>query len=119
MNNITELPANVFRNLLNLEELRLAGNDLAFIHPEALSGLHLLKVLTLSSSNGVGGELEAFEMRSSIPVPTPQIQYQKQGTAVDVARAFGQREVCWMLQNNQLKTVPSTALKNLNSLQSL
>ncbi|CAF87442.1 unnamed protein product, partial [Tetraodon nigroviridis] len=24
---------------------RLAGNDLSFIHPEALSGLHQLKVL--------------------------------------------------------------------------
>ncbi|MBN3325001.1 LGR4 protein, partial [Atractosteus spatula] len=101
MNNITELPASVFRNLPYLEELRisqdearrtpvmpsvsgallngrtsrcaqrwrLAGNDLAFIHPEALSGLQHLKVL--------------------------------------------------MLQNNQLKTVPSKALKGLHALQSL
>ncbi|KAL2076387.1 hypothetical protein ACEWY4_028016 [Coilia grayii] len=65
MNNITELPENVFRNLPYLEELRLAGNDLSFIHPEALSGLHQLKVL--------------------------------------------------MLQNNQLRTVPSAALRNLQS----
>uniref|UniRef100_A0A8C7GS05 Leucine-rich repeat-containing G-protein coupled receptor 4 n=1 Tax=Oncorhynchus kisutch TaxID=8019 RepID=A0A8C7GS05_ONCKI len=54
---------------LNIETVRLAGNDLSFIHPDALSGLHQLKVL--------------------------------------------------MLQNNQLKTVPSTAIKNLYSLQSL
>ncbi|KAK6294428.1 hypothetical protein J4Q44_G00352580 [Coregonus suidteri] len=66
MNNITELPAFVFKNFPYLEELRLAGNDLSFIHPDALSGLHQLKV-----------------------------------------------------PNNQLKTVPSTALKNLYSLQSL
>ncbi|XP_029112385.1 leucine-rich repeat-containing G-protein coupled receptor 4-like [Scleropages formosus] len=69
MNNITNLPANVFRNLPYLEELRLAGNYLTFIHPQALSGLHQLKVL--------------------------------------------------MLQNNQLKTVPSLPLKCLPSLQSL
>ncbi|XP_016090629.1 leucine-rich repeat-containing G-protein coupled receptor 4-like [Sinocyclocheilus grahami] len=50
MNNITELPVNVFRNLPYLEELRLAGNDLAFIHPEALSGLHQLKVLMLQNN---------------------------------------------------------------------
>uniref|UniRef100_A0A8B9KS44 Leucine-rich repeat-containing G-protein coupled receptor 4 n=1 Tax=Astyanax mexicanus TaxID=7994 RepID=A0A8B9KS44_ASTMX len=50
MNNITELPANVFKNLPYLEELRLAGNDLAFIHPEALSGLHQLKVLMLQNN---------------------------------------------------------------------
>ncbi|KAJ3594017.1 hypothetical protein NHX12_006349 [Muraenolepis orangiensis] len=49
--------------------LRLAGNDLTFMAPGALSGLTQLKVL--------------------------------------------------MLQNNQLKTVPSAALKNLPSLQSL
>uniref|UniRef100_A0A4W5MRB5 Leucine-rich repeat-containing G-protein coupled receptor 4 n=1 Tax=Hucho hucho TaxID=62062 RepID=A0A4W5MRB5_9TELE len=53
----------------HIETVRLAGNDLSFIHPDALSGLHQLKVL--------------------------------------------------MLQNNQLKTVPSTAIKNLYSLQSL
>ncbi|XP_076854875.1 leucine-rich repeat-containing G-protein coupled receptor 4 [Brachyhypopomus gauderio] len=50
MNNITELPANVFQNLTYLEELRLAGNDLVFIHPEALSGLHQLKVLMLQNN---------------------------------------------------------------------
>ncbi|KAF3832723.1 hypothetical protein F7725_026388 [Dissostichus mawsoni] len=50
MNNITELPAFVFKNLPYLEELRLAGNDLSFIHPDALSGLHQLKVLMLQNN---------------------------------------------------------------------
>ncbi|XP_029948866.1 leucine-rich repeat-containing G-protein coupled receptor 4 [Salarias fasciatus] len=50
MNNITELPAYVFKNFPYLEELRLAGNDLSFIHPEALSGLHQLKVLMLQNN---------------------------------------------------------------------
>ncbi|TSK19945.1 Leucine-rich repeat-containing G-protein coupled receptor 4 [Bagarius yarrelli] len=50
MNNITELPANVFTSLPYLEELRMAGNDLTFIHPEALSGLHQLKVLSVAPS---------------------------------------------------------------------
>uniref|UniRef100_A0A8C7RIG0 Leucine-rich repeat-containing G-protein coupled receptor 4 n=1 Tax=Oncorhynchus mykiss TaxID=8022 RepID=A0A8C7RIG0_ONCMY len=50
MNNITELPAFVFKNFPYLEELRLAGNDLSFIHPDALSGLHQLKVLMLQNN---------------------------------------------------------------------
>lgn len=50
MNNITELPADVFKNFPYLEELRLAGNDLSSIHPEALSGLHQLKVLMLQNN---------------------------------------------------------------------
>uniref|UniRef100_A0A4W5MR96 Leucine-rich repeat-containing G-protein coupled receptor 4 n=1 Tax=Hucho hucho TaxID=62062 RepID=A0A4W5MR96_9TELE len=50
MNNITELPAFVFKNFHYLEELRLAGNDLSFIHPDALSGLHQLKVLMLQNN---------------------------------------------------------------------
>uniref|UniRef100_A0A667XHD1 Leucine-rich repeat-containing G-protein coupled receptor 4 n=1 Tax=Myripristis murdjan TaxID=586833 RepID=A0A667XHD1_9TELE len=50
MNNITELPAYIFKNFPYLEELRLAGNDLSFIHPEALSGLHQLKVLMLQNN---------------------------------------------------------------------
>lgn len=50
MNNITELPAYVFKNFPYLEELRLPGNDLSFIHPEAFSGLHQLKVLMLQNN---------------------------------------------------------------------
>uniref|UniRef100_A0AAZ3PC82 Leucine-rich repeat-containing G-protein coupled receptor 4 n=1 Tax=Oncorhynchus tshawytscha TaxID=74940 RepID=A0AAZ3PC82_ONCTS len=50
MNNITELPAFVFKTFPYLEELRLAGNDLSFIHPDALSGLHQLKVLMLQNN---------------------------------------------------------------------
>ena len=45
MNNITRLPEDAFKNFPYLEELRLAGNDLSFIHPKALSGLKELKVL--------------------------------------------------------------------------
>lgn len=50
MNNITRLPEDAFKNFPYLEELRLAGNDLAFIHPKALSGLKELKVLTLQNN---------------------------------------------------------------------
>uniref|UniRef100_A0A6G1RM80 Leucine rich repeat containing G protein-coupled receptor 4 n=1 Tax=Hypotaenidia okinawae TaxID=2861861 RepID=A0A6G1RM80_9GRUI len=50
MNNITRLPEDAFKNFPYLEELRLAGNDLSFIHPKALSGLKELKVLTLQNN---------------------------------------------------------------------
>uniref|UniRef100_A0A8C7RMM4 Leucine-rich repeat-containing G-protein coupled receptor 4 n=1 Tax=Oncorhynchus mykiss TaxID=8022 RepID=A0A8C7RMM4_ONCMY len=34
----------------HIETVRLAGNDLSFIHPDALSGLHQLKVLMLQNN---------------------------------------------------------------------
>ncbi|KAH0516656.1 Leucine-rich repeat-containing G-protein coupled receptor 4 [Microtus ochrogaster] len=54
MNNITQLPEDAFKNFPFLEELQLAGNDLSFIHPKALSGLKELKVLLFLSYDTLG-----------------------------------------------------------------
>ncbi|MBN3300925.1 LGR4 protein, partial [Amia calva] len=117
MNNITELPANVFKNLPYLEELRLAGNDLAFIHPEALSGLHQLKVLMLQNNQlktVPSQALKELHNLQSLRLDANHI------TAVpeDSFEGLVQLRHLW-LDDNSLTEVPVTSLSNLASLQAL
>ncbi|XP_023680297.2 leucine-rich repeat-containing G-protein coupled receptor 4-like [Paramormyrops kingsleyae] len=117
MNNITELPANVFKNLTYLEELRLAGNDLTFIHPEALSGLHQLKVLMLQNnqlktvpSQALRGlhALQSLRLDANHITEVPE----------DSFEGLQQLRHLW-LDDNNLAEVPMGPLGDLGSLQAL
>ncbi|XP_063046023.1 leucine-rich repeat-containing G-protein coupled receptor 4 [Engraulis encrasicolus] len=117
MNNITELPANVFRNLPYLEELRLAGNDLAFIHPEALSGLHQLKVLMLQNNQlrtVPSAALRNLQSLQSLRLDANHI------TAVpeDSFEGLQQLRHLW-LDDNSLTEVPIGPLRHQGNLQAL
>ncbi|KAJ7399737.1 leucine rich repeat containing G protein-coupled receptor 4 [Pitangus sulphuratus] len=93
MNNITRLPEDAFKNFPYLEELRLAGNDLSFIHPKALSGLKELKVLRLDANHITAIPEDSFE-------------------------GLVQLRHLW-LDDNSLTEVPISPLSNLPSLQAL
>ncbi|RMB97857.1 hypothetical protein DUI87_25335 [Hirundo rustica rustica] len=93
MNNITRLPEDAFKNFPYLEELRLAGNDLTFIHPKALSGLKELKVLRLDANHITAIPEDSFE-------------------------GLVQLRHLW-LDDNSLTEVPIHPLSNLPSLQAL
>ncbi|EMP28115.1 Leucine-rich repeat-containing G-protein coupled receptor 4 [Chelonia mydas] len=93
MNNITKLPEDAFKNFPYLEELRLAGNDLSFIHTKALSGLKELKVLRLDANHITAVPEDSFE-------------------------GLVQLRHLW-LDDNSLTEVPIHPLSNLPSLQAL
>ncbi|XP_033909384.3 leucine-rich repeat-containing G-protein coupled receptor 4-like [Acipenser ruthenus] len=117
MNNITELPAEVFRNLPYLEELRLAGNDLAFIHPKALSGLHQLKVLMLQNNQlktVPSKVLKGLTSLQSLRLDANHITMVPE----DSFEGLGQLRHLW-LDDNSLTEVPVGPLSNLPSLQAL
>ncbi|KAG8125867.1 hypothetical protein E2320_021019 [Naja naja] len=117
MNNITRLPENAFKNFPYLEELRLAGNDLAFIHPKALSGLKELKVLTLQNNQlktipkeairGLSG-LQSLRLDANHITIVPE----------DSFEGLVQLRHLW-LDDNSLTEVPVIPLSNLPSLQAL
>ncbi|KAK6472936.1 leucine-rich repeat-containing G-protein coupled receptor 4-like [Huso huso] len=117
MNNITELPAEVFKNLPYLEELRLAGNDLAFIHPEALSGLHQLKVLMLQNNQlktVPSKVLKGLTSLQSLRLDANHITMVPE----DSFEGLGQLRHLW-LDDNGLTEVPVGPLSNLPFLQAL
>ncbi|XP_028650055.1 leucine-rich repeat-containing G-protein coupled receptor 4 [Erpetoichthys calabaricus] len=117
MNNITELPAQAFKNLPYLEELRLAGNDLSFIHPDALSGLHQLKVLMLQNNQLKTVPSEALKGRISLQSLRLDANHI---TSVPEESFEGlvQLRHLW-LDDNSLTEVPVKPLSNLPSLQAL
>uniref|UniRef100_A0AAY4BWK1 Leucine-rich repeat-containing G-protein coupled receptor 4 n=1 Tax=Denticeps clupeoides TaxID=299321 RepID=A0AAY4BWK1_9TELE len=117
MNNITKLPANVFKTLPYLEELRLAGNDLSFIHPDALSGLHQLKVLMLQNNQlrtVPGAALKNLHALQSLRLDANHI------TAVpeDSFEGLQQLRHLW-LDDNSLTEVPVGPLRHQGNLQAL
>ncbi|XP_057691584.1 leucine-rich repeat-containing G-protein coupled receptor 4 isoform X1 [Corythoichthys intestinalis] len=117
MNNITELPANVFKNFPYLEELRLAGNDLSFIHPEALSGLHQLKVLMLQNNQlktVPSAALKNLHFLQSLRLDANHI------TTVpdDSFEGLQQLRHLW-LDDNNLTEVPIGSLQHQANLQAL
>ncbi|KYO21935.1 hypothetical protein Y1Q_0000589 [Alligator mississippiensis] len=117
MNNITKLPEDAFKNFPYLEELRLAGNDLSFIHPKALSGLKELKVLTLQNNQlktvpneairGLSG-LQSLRLDANHITTVPE----------DSFEGLVQLRHLW-LDDNSLTEVPIRPLSNLPSLQAL
>ncbi|KAG2462523.1 LGR4 protein, partial [Polypterus senegalus] len=117
MNNITELPAQAFKNLPYLEELRLAGNDLSFIHPDALSGLYQLKVLMLQNNQLKTVPSEALKGRISLQSLRLDANHI---TSVPEESFEGlvQLRHLW-LDDNSLTEVPVKPLSNLPSLQAL
>uniref|UniRef100_A0A3B3R908 Leucine-rich repeat-containing G-protein coupled receptor 4 n=1 Tax=Paramormyrops kingsleyae TaxID=1676925 RepID=A0A3B3R908_9TELE len=117
MNNITELPANVFGNLPYLEELRLAGNDLTFIHPEALTGLHQLKVLMLQNNHlktVPSLSLKALPSLQSLRLDANHITVVPE----DSFEGLPQLRYLW-LDDNNLSEIPVGPLSNLGNLQAL
>uniref|UniRef100_W5KF41 Leucine-rich repeat-containing G-protein coupled receptor 4 n=1 Tax=Astyanax mexicanus TaxID=7994 RepID=W5KF41_ASTMX len=117
MNNITELPANVFKNLPYLEELRLAGNDLAFIHPEALSGLHQLKVLMLQNNQlktVPSDALKNLNALQSLRLDANHITVVPE----DSFEGLQQLRHLW-LDDNSLTEVPVGPLQHQGNLQAL
>ncbi|XP_010729516.1 leucine-rich repeat-containing G-protein coupled receptor 4 [Larimichthys crocea] len=117
MNNITELPAYVFKNFPYLEELRLAGNDLSFIHPEALSGLHQLKVLMLQNNQlktVPSAALKNLHFLQSLRLDANHI------TTVpdDSFEGLQQLRHLW-LDDNNLTEVPVGSLRHQANLQAL
>ncbi|XP_056134585.1 leucine-rich repeat-containing G-protein coupled receptor 4 [Lampris incognitus] len=117
MNNITELPAYVFKNFPYLDELRLAGNDLSFIHPEALSGLHQLKVLMLQNNQlktVPSAALKNLHSLQSLRLDANHI------TAVPEESFKGLQQLrhLW-LDDNNLTEVPVGPLRHQANLQAL
>ncbi|KAG8510761.1 Leucine-rich repeat-containing G-protein coupled receptor 4 [Galemys pyrenaicus] len=117
MNNITQLPEDAFKNFPFLEELRLAGNDLSFIHPKALSGLKELKVLTLQNnqlktvpSEAIRGlsALQSLRLDANHIISVPG----------DSFEGLAQLRHLW-LDDNNLTEVPVHPLSNLPTLQAL
>uniref|UniRef100_A0A8C5E680 Leucine-rich repeat-containing G-protein coupled receptor 4 n=1 Tax=Gouania willdenowi TaxID=441366 RepID=A0A8C5E680_GOUWI len=117
MNNITELPANVFKNFPYLEELRLAGNDLSFIHPEALSGLHQLKVLMLQNNQlktVPSAALKNLHSLQSLRLDANHITTVPE----DSFEGLQQLRHLW-LDDNNLTEVPIGSLRHQENLQAL
>ncbi|KAK5614129.1 Leucine-rich repeat-containing G-protein coupled receptor 4 [Crenichthys baileyi] len=117
MNNITELPAYVFKNFPYLEELRLAGNDLTFIHPDALSGLPQLKVLMLQNNqlkSVPSTALTNLHSLQSLRLDANHI------TTVpdDSFEGLQQLRHLW-LDDNHLTEVPVSSLRHQSNLQAL
>ncbi|XP_062846023.1 leucine-rich repeat-containing G-protein coupled receptor 4 [Trichomycterus rosablanca] len=117
MNNITELPANAFKNLSYLEELRLAGNDLTFIHPDALSGLHQLKVLMLQNNQlktVPSAALKNLHALQSLRLDANHITVVPE----DSFQGLQQLRHLW-LDDNSLTDVPVGPLQHQGNLQAL
>nr|XP_019935710.1 PREDICTED: leucine-rich repeat-containing G-protein coupled receptor 4 isoform X2 [Paralichthys olivaceus] len=117
MNNITELPAYVFKNFPYLEELRLAGNDLSFIHPEALSGLHQLKVLMLQNNQlktVPSAALKNLQSLQSLRLDANHITTVPDDSFEDLQ----QLRHLW-LDDNNLTMVPISSLRHQTNLQAL
>uniref|UniRef100_A0AAQ4P980 Leucine-rich repeat-containing G-protein coupled receptor 4 n=1 Tax=Gasterosteus aculeatus aculeatus TaxID=481459 RepID=A0AAQ4P980_GASAC len=117
MNNITELPALVFKNFPYLEELRLAGNDLSFIHPEALSGLHQLKVLMLQ--NNQLKTVPSASLKTLLSLQSLRLDANHITTVPeDSFEGLQQLRHLW-LDDNNLTEVPVGSLRHQANLQAL
>ncbi|XP_059926569.1 leucine-rich repeat-containing G-protein coupled receptor 4 [Gadus macrocephalus] len=117
MNNITELPADVFKNFPYLEELRLAGNDLAFIDPAALSGLNQLKILMLSNNQlktVPSAALKDLHSLQSLRMDANHIT----SVPEDSFKGLQQLRHLW-LDDNNLTEVPIGSLRHQANLQAL
>uniref|UniRef100_A0A8C5AWW4 Leucine-rich repeat-containing G-protein coupled receptor 4 n=1 Tax=Gadus morhua TaxID=8049 RepID=A0A8C5AWW4_GADMO len=117
MNNITELPADVFKNFPYLEELRLAGNDLAFIDPSALSGLNQLKILMLSNNQlktVPSAALKDLHALQSLRMDANHIT----SVPEDSFKGLQQLRHLW-LDDNNLTEVPIGSLRHQANLQAL
>uniref|UniRef100_A0A8C6P0M5 Leucine-rich repeat-containing G-protein coupled receptor 4 n=1 Tax=Nothobranchius furzeri TaxID=105023 RepID=A0A8C6P0M5_NOTFU len=117
MNNITELPASVFKNFPYLEELRLAGNDLTFIHSDALSGLHQLKVLMLQNNqlkSVPSAALKNLQSLQSLRLDANHIS----AVPEDSFEGLQQLRHLW-LDDNHLTEVPVGSLRHQENLQAL
>ncbi|XP_027434221.1 leucine-rich repeat-containing G-protein coupled receptor 4 isoform X2 [Callorhinus ursinus] len=99
------------------QALRLAGNDLSFIHPKALSGLKELKVLTLQNnqlktvpSEAIRGlsALQSLRLDANHITSVPE----------DSFEGLAQLRHLW-LDDNSLTEVPVHPLSNLPTLQAL
>uniref|UniRef100_A0A452GBK2 Leucine-rich repeat-containing G-protein coupled receptor 4 n=1 Tax=Capra hircus TaxID=9925 RepID=A0A452GBK2_CAPHI len=117
MNNITQLPEDAFKNFPFLEELRLAGNDLSFIHPKALSGLKELKVLTLQNNQLKTVPSEAIRGLSSLQSLRLDANHIT-SVPEDSFEGLTQLRHLW-LDDNSLTEVPVHPLSNLPTLQAL
>ncbi|TNM90972.1 hypothetical protein fugu_003261 [Takifugu bimaculatus] len=117
MNNITELPAYIFKNFPYLEELRLAGNDLSFIHPEALSGLHQLKVLMLQNNQLKTVPSEALKNLHSLQSLRLDANHIS-AVPDDSFEGLQQLRHLW-LDDNNLTKVPVGSLRHQANLQAL
>ncbi|XP_028257713.1 leucine-rich repeat-containing G-protein coupled receptor 4 [Parambassis ranga] len=117
MNNITELPAYVFKNFPYLEELRLAGNDLSFIHPEAMSGLHQLKVLMLQ--NNQLKTVPSAAVKNLHSLQSLRLDANHITTVPDDSfEGLQQLRHLW-LDDNNLTEVPISSLRHQANLQAL
>ncbi|ELW67961.1 Leucine-rich repeat-containing G-protein coupled receptor 5 [Tupaia chinensis] len=137
MNNISQLPPNPLHSLRFLEELRLAGNALTYIPKGAFTGLYSLKVLMLQNNQLRQVPTEALQNLRSLQSLIGMLHFQELFNDMTVSlllccTAFSRRKeeaavdakqppvgLSGMLQNNQLRQVPTEALQNLRSLQSL
>ncbi|XP_053305140.1 leucine-rich repeat-containing G-protein coupled receptor 4 [Spea bombifrons] len=117
MNNITKLPEGAFKGFPYLEELRLAGNDLSFIHPMALSGLKELKVLTLQNNQLKTVPSEALKGLASLQSLWLDANH-IDAVPDDSFEGLVQLRHLW-LDDNCLTEVPIRPLGNLPSLQAL
>ncbi|KAK0132367.1 Leucine-rich repeat-containing G-protein coupled receptor 4 [Merluccius polli] len=117
MNNITELPADVFKNFPYLEELRLAGNDLTFIDQDALSGLNQLKVLMLQNNQlktVPSAALKSLRSLQSLRLDANHIT----SVPEDSFEGLQQLRHLW-LDDNNLTEVPIGSLRHQANLQAL
>uniref|UniRef100_A0A8C1PCS4 Leucine-rich repeat-containing G-protein coupled receptor 4 n=1 Tax=Cyprinus carpio TaxID=7962 RepID=A0A8C1PCS4_CYPCA len=114
MNNITELPANVFRNLPYLEELMLQNNQLKTVPSAALKNLHALQSLRLDANHITSVPEDSFEGlqqlrhlwlddNSLTEVPIGPLRHQTNLQALTLAL-------------NRITHIPDDAFANLSSL---
>uniref|UniRef100_A0A8C2Q9E1 Leucine-rich repeat-containing G-protein coupled receptor 4 n=1 Tax=Cyprinus carpio TaxID=7962 RepID=A0A8C2Q9E1_CYPCA len=97
--------------------LRLAGNDLAFIHPEALSGLHQLKVLMLQNNQlktVPSAALKNLHALQSLRLDANHIT----SVPEDSFEGLQQLRHLW-LDDNSLTEVPVGPLRHQSNLQAL
>uniref|UniRef100_A0A8C2NWM6 Leucine-rich repeat-containing G-protein coupled receptor 4 n=1 Tax=Capra hircus TaxID=9925 RepID=A0A8C2NWM6_CAPHI len=96
---------------------RLAGNDLSFIHPKALSGLKELKVLTLQNNQLKTVPSEAIRGLSSLQSLRLDANHIT-SVPEDSFEGLTQLRHLW-LDDNSLTEVPVHPLSNLPTLQAL
>ncbi|XP_061526506.1 leucine-rich repeat-containing G-protein coupled receptor 4 isoform X2 [Phycodurus eques] len=114
MNNITELPANVFKNFPYLEELMLQNNQLKTVPSAALKNLHFLQSLRLDANHITAVPDDSFEVLQQLrhlwlddndltEVPVGSLRHQANLQALTLAL-------------NRILYIPDNAFANLTSL---
>ncbi|XP_027632320.1 leucine-rich repeat-containing G-protein coupled receptor 4-like [Tupaia chinensis] len=119
--NITQLPEYAFKNFPFLQELQLAGNDLSFIHPKALSGLKELTVLTLQNNQLKIVNLEKFPQAIKALSSLKELGFHSNSISVIPDETFGGNPLLRTihLYDNPLSFVGNSAFHNLLDLHSL